>query len=191
MTRPEDLVDLEPDLLHAQGLPRAETVPSSWSTEGRFHRLDLEAVFATAWQYAGHEHRVASPGSWLACEVAGEPVVVVRDLAGNLRAFYNVCRHRGSPPGLGDGCGRVLKCQYHGWTYQFDGTLRGVPHWNLVELFDRDDYGLVSLRVGIWDGLVFVNLDPQAEPLEKVFAGVSETITPIRLADMKFHTRVV
>ena len=191
MTRPEDFVDLEPDLLHAQALPRAETVPSSWFTEERFHRLDLEAVFATAWQYVGHQHRVAEPGNWLACEVAGEPVVVVRDLAGNLRAFYNVCRLRGGPLALDDGCGRVLKCQYHGWTYQLDGTLRGVPHWNLVELFDRDDYGLVSVQVGIWDGLVFVNLDPQAEPLENVFAGVSETITPIRLADMKFHTRVV
>jgi len=191
MTRPEHFVDLEPDLLHEQTLPRAETIPSSWFTEPRFHRLDLEAVFATTWQYVGHLHRLVEPGSWLACEAAGEPVVVVLDLDGNLRAFYNVCRHRGGPLALGDGCGRVLKCQYHGWTYQLDGTLRGVPHWNLVELFDRDDYGLVSVRVETWDGLVFVNLDPEAEPLAKVFAGVSETIAPIRLAEMSFHKRVV
>ena len=191
MTRPGDFVDLEPDLLHEQTLPRAETIPSGWFTERRFHRLDLEAVFATTWQYVGHLHRLVEPGSWLACEAAGEPVVVVRDLDGNLRAFYNVCRHRGGPLALSDGCGRVLKCQYHGWTYQLDGTLRGVPHWNLVELFDRDDYGLVSVRVETWDGLVFVNLDSEAEPLANVFAGVSETIAPIRLADMTFHKRVV
>ncbi len=191
MPRPDTYLDIEPDLLLEQALPRAETIPSAWFTEHRFHQLDLEAVFARTWQYAGHLDRLAEPGSWLACEAAGEPVVVVRDLEGTLRAFYNVCRHRGGPLALEDGCGRVLKCQYHGWTYQLDGTLRGVPHWNLVELFDRDDYGLVSVRVETWDGLVFVCLDPDAAPLTEVIAGVSETISPIRLSDMTFHERVV
>jgi len=190
MTRPDSFLDLEPDLLLEQALPRAETIPSAWFTEERFHSLDLEAVFARTWQYVGHLERLVEPGSWVVSEAAGEPVVVVRDLEGRLRAFYNVCRHRGGPLALRDGCGRVLKCQYHGWTYQLDGTLRGVPHWNLVELFDRDDYGLVSVRVETWDGLVFVCLDPDAAPLSEVFAGVSQAISPIRLSAMTFRERV-
>jgi choline monooxygenase len=191
MTLYDSFADLSEDLVEDAGLPRAETVPSAWFTEDRFARLDREAVFGTTWQYVGHSDRIAEPGSWMATEVAGEPVVVVRDLEGGLRAFYNVCRHRGGPLALHDGCGRVLKCQYHGWTYQLDGSLRGVPHWNLVELFDREDYGLVPVRVSSWEGLLFVNLDDEAPPLQEVFDSVSETIAPIRLAGMRFHDRVV
>jgi choline monooxygenase len=191
MTEHSEFTDLALAQAEREALARAETVPSAWFTEARFDRLDREAVLGTSWQYVGHAERLARPGSWLAAEVAGEPVVVVRDLAGDLRAFFNVCRHRGGPLALADGCGRVLKCQYHGWTYLLDGSLRGVPHWNLVELFDREDYGLVPLRVDAWDGLVFVNLDQRGPSLGEVFATVSETIAPIRLGEMTFHERVV
>lgn len=182
--------DLGPDLAEMEGLARAETVPSAWFTESRFELLDRAAVFGTTWQYVGHAARIGLPGSWLVADVAGEPIVVVRDLEGDVRAFYNVCRHRGGPLASADGCGRVLKCGYHGWTYQLDGRLRGVPHWNLVELFDREDYGLVPIRVSDWQGLLFVNLDPDAPPLEDVFGGIAERIAPIRLEDLEFHGRV-
>jgi choline monooxygenase len=190
MTLRSAFSDLAPELLREQTLPRAETIPSAWFVDARFEALDREAVFARSWQYVGHEGRVAEPGTWLASEVAGEPVIVTRAEDGTLRAFYNVCRHRGGPLALGDGCGRVLKCQYHGWTYRLDGRLRGVPHWNLVELFDRDAYGLVPLRVDTWEGLVFVNLDPAAAPLAETFAGVAERIAPVRLRDLVFRERV-
>lgn len=186
----ERFADLGPDLAEEEGLARAETVPSAWFTEARFERLDRAAVFGTTWQYIGHASRLPSPGSWLVAEVAGEPIVVVRDLQGELRAFYNVCRHRGGPLAIEDGCGRVLKCGYHGWTYQLDGKLRGVPHWNLVELFDRDDYGLVPVRVSHWQGFLFVNLDADAPPLEEILDAIAERISPIRLDEMEFHSRV-
>ncbi|MCL7968169.1 MAG: aromatic ring-hydroxylating dioxygenase subunit alpha [marine benthic group bacterium] len=182
--------DLGPDLAEMEGLARAETVPSAWFTESRFELLDRAAVIGTTWQYVGHVARIELPGSWLVADVAGEPIVVVRDLEGDVRAFYNVCRHRGGPLASADGCGRVLKCGYHGWTYQLDGRLRGVPHWNLVELFDREDYGLVPIRVSDWQGLLFVNLDADAPPLEDVFGGIAERIAPIRLEDLEFHGRV-
>jgi len=190
MTLRSSFSDLAPELLREQTLPRAETIPSAWFVDRRFVALDREAVFARSWQYVGHEGRVSGPGSWLVSEVAGEPVVVTRGEDGALRAFYNVCRHRGGPLALGDGCGRVLKCQYHGWTYRMDGRLRGVPHWSLVELFDRDEYGLVPLRVEAWEGLMFVNLDPAAAPLSETFAGIAERIAPIRLGDLAFRERV-
>jgi choline monooxygenase len=190
MTLRSSFSDLAPELLREQTLPRAETIPSAWFVDGRFDALDREAVFARTWQYVGHEDRLSGPGSWLVSEVAGEPVVVTRGEDGALRAFYNVCRHRGGPVALGDGCGRVLKCQDHGWTYRLDGRLRGVPNWNLVELFDRDEHGLVPLRVEAWEGLVFVNLDPAAAPLSETFAGIVERIAPIRLGDLAFRERL-
>lgn len=182
--------DVEAELARRSDLPRAETIPSAWFTESRFHELDLDAIFARTWQGVGHVGRLSGPGSWFVTEVAGDPVVVTLDAEGELRAFYNVCRHRGGPLATGDGCGRVLQCGYHGWTYQLDGTLRGVPHWDRVELFDRRDYGLVPVRAETWEGQIFVNLDPEAEPLETTFAGIRERVAPVRLSEMKPLRRV-
>ena len=185
-----DFPDLDPDVLTDQPLARAETLPSAWYVEPRFHALDREAVFARSWQYVGHAGRVAQEGMVLAADVAGHPVVVVND-GGTLRAFYNVCRHRGGPLVTGD-CrrDRVFKCAYHGWTYRLDGRLRGVPAMDRVELFDHRDYGLVSLPVAVWEGLVFVTLDPAVPPLETIFAGIRERIAPVRLGDLAFAHRV-
>jgi choline monooxygenase len=182
--------DVGEELARRPPLARAETIPSAWFTEARFHALDAEAIFARTWQGVGHVGRLPVPGSWFLAEVAGDPIIVVRDRDGVLRAFYNVCRHRGGPLATGDGCGRVLQCEYHGWTYQLDGTLRGVPHWNLVELFDREDYGLVPIRVETWEGQVFVNLDPAAAPLEEVLAGIRERIAPVKPGDLEHYRRV-
>lgn len=181
--------DVADELAGRAALARAATIPSAWFTEPRFHELDAGAIFARTWQAVGHEGRLPEPGSWFVADVAGDPVIVVRDITGELRAFYNVCRHRGGPLAAGDGCGRVLQCGYHGWTYQLDGTLRGVPHWNQVELFDRADYGLVPIRADSWEGQIFVNLDPRAEPLETVLNGIRERIAPLRLGDLQHYRR--
>lgn len=182
--------DVAEELQDRPALARAETIPSAWFTEPRFHDLDSEAIFARTWQGVGHEARLPEEGSWFLTDVAGDPVVVVRDRTGEIRAFYNVCRHRGGPLATADGCGRVLQCEYHGWTYQLDGTLRGVPHWNLVELFDREDYGLVPIQVESWEEQIFVNLDPEAVPLDRVLGGISERISPVRPGQMQNYRRV-
>ncbi len=182
--------DVAEELQDRPALARAETIPSAWFTEPRFHDLDSEAIFARTWQGVGHEARLPEEGSWFLTDVAGDPVVVVRDRTGEIRAFYNVCRHRGGPLATADGCGRVLQCEYHGWTYQLDGTLRGVPHWNLVELFDREDYGLVPIQVQSWEEQIFVNLDPEAVPLDRVLGGISERISPVRPGQMQNYRRV-
>jgi choline monooxygenase len=182
--------DIGDEVKRSRGLSRAETIPSAWYTEPRFHDLDSEAIFGRTWQGVGHVGRLLEPGSWFLAEVAGDPVIVVRDGEGTIRSFYNVCRHRGGPLATADGCGRMLQCEYHGWTYQLDGTLRGVPHWNLVELFDREDYGLVPIGVDTWEGQIFANLDREAAPLEEVFAGIRDRISPVRPGDMKHYRRV-
>lgn len=166
---------------------RSETIPSAWYTDPVFHQLDVDAVFATGWHYAGHVSRLASPGDHITTAVAGNPVLVLRDGDGELRAFFNVCRHRGGPLVLGDGCGlKVLKCKYHGWTYRLDGTLRGVPAFNKTELFDKRDFGLVPVRLDLWQGLVFVTLDRDARPLSELLAGIAKRIAPIDLAGLGY-----
>jgi choline monooxygenase len=135
---------------------------------------------------------VAKPGQYFTATIAGNPVLVVRDADGILRAFYNVCRHRGGPLAMdAEGRCKALTCKYHGWTYRLDGSLRGVPRWNLVELFDKADYGLVPLRVDVWEGLVFVALEADAGALVDCTAGIRERIAPIQLGTKRFAREVI
>lgn len=185
--------DLTPDALRVDPLPRAETIPSRWYTDERMGPFERAAVFRPAWQVVGHVSQLTETGRTLRATVADEPVVVVRGADGALRAFYNVCRHRGGPLVTADDGGpcRVLQCQYHGWTYTLDGRLRGVPRFDRTELFDRDDHALVPVAVEVWEGLVWVCVAPEtAPPLAGALAGIAERLAPQNLGRLRFHDRV-
>ena len=190
MLDPSLFPDLTARELESAPIARAETIPSAWYTEPRFHELDREAVLAASWQHVGDLAQVREPGGSIAAEVAGNPVLVVRGDDGELRAFYNVCRHRGGPLGVKAGTKLMLQCRYHGWTYEPDGMLRGVPHFNRTELFDKRDYGLVPVRLAVWEGHVFVSLAPTPQPLEECLEGIRERLAPQRLGDLTFARQV-
>src|SRR3954469_23325095 len=106
-------------------------------------RLEQQAIFERTWQLARHVSDLAMPGTYVTTERADHPVLVVRDHDGEIRAFRNVCRHRGSRLLSGTGsCGKAIRCLYHGWTYRTDGTLIGVPE-------GRDIPGLEKSRLGL------------------------------------------
>ncbi len=176
--------------LRVRPLARAETIPSAWYTDPAFHDLDRDAVFAATWQHVADVHQLARSGDHVVGEVAGEPIIVVRGKDGELRAFYNVCRHRGGPLAMKDGNADMLMCKYHGWTYRLDGMLRGVPHFDRVELFNKKEYGLTSLPLAVWEGLVFVSLAARPKPLETYLAGIRERITPTRIGKLTFARRI-
>ena len=178
------------DELNIQPLERSETIPSSWYTDPGFHEIERRAIFKHAWHGVGHVSRLANSGDHIIAAVADNPIIVVRGHDEKLRAFYNVCKHRGGPLAMEDGCGKVLQCKYHGWTYLLDGSLRGTPKFDRTELFDRKDYGLVPVNVDVWDGLVFVNIDMHAPPVATFFTGISERIAPIALGAKKLYKRI-
>jgi len=171
-------------------LERAETIPSAWYVDPRFHDLDREAVFGRTWQHVGHVSQVQAAGDHVLATVAGNPVIAVRGKDRVLRGFFNVCRHRGGPLALHDGHDDMLQCKYHGWTYQLDGMLRGVPHFNRVELFDKKDHGLVPVPLDTWEGLIFANLTDSAGPVRECLRGAAERILPMRLPELRFARRV-
>jgi choline monooxygenase len=147
-------------------LERARTIPSSWYRDASLYEAERRHVFGNAWLAAGRAELVREPGSYLTAEIAGEPVLVVRDEAGTLRAFANVCRHRAAP--VMTGCaGRAtkLRCRYHGWTYDLAGRLRGVPEFEDVACFAREDNGLPPLAVDVWGSLVWVHAGRPQVPL--------------------------
>ena len=177
--------------LRSEPLERSETIPSGWYVDPRFHAVDRDAVFAETWQGVGHEEMVAASGQYFLATVADNSIVVLRDGDGVLRAFYNVCRHRGGPLATeATGCVKALTCKYHGWTYLLDGSLRGVPQFDRTELFDKRDFGLVPIAIDTWEGFIFVNLSTSPGPLDEVLAGIRERIAPNRLSTKTLVRRV-
>lgn len=166
-----------------------ETLPSALYTRPESQEVERLAIFRRQWQLVGHLSRLEASGGSITLEIAGNPIIVVKD-GESVRGFYNVCRHRGGPLCIKKGTRSMLMCEYHGWTYTMQGMLRGVPQFDRVELFDKKDFGLTPVRTEVWNSLIFVTLDGQARPVADVLEGISQRISPIRIEEMRFHSRV-
>ena len=128
-------------------LADGRTIPFDWYSDPAVLRLERERIFRRSWQYAGRTDQVAEPGAFFTCDLGGVPIVVVRDKEGGLRAFLNVCRHRGSLVCEGEGKRETLQCPYHAWTYGLDGSLRAAPRSEREPGFDKTELGLVPASV--------------------------------------------
>ena len=168
-----------------ENLECAETLASRFYTDPSMMELERERIFRRTWQLVGTlsqdcgevngvKRTIADPESFFTAEVVGEPVVIVRDNSGILRAFSNVCRHRAGPIAQGAGCRHVFNCAYHGWTYTLDGRLIGTPEVDGVAFFDRSTMGMVPLRLATWREFIFVNFDPAAAPLTDFLGNIPE-----------------
>jgi choline monooxygenase len=156
-------------------LARARTIPSSWYCNPRVEAAERCSVFGETWQFAARSDQLEAKGSFVATSIANEPVVLVRDEGGELRGFFNVCRHRAAcvvtePAGTA----RRLRCQYHGWTYDLSGRLIGTPEFEGVADFRREENGLVPVAVDAWGPLLFVNFGHQPRALSYVLAPLVE-----------------
>jgi phenylpropionate dioxygenase-like ring-hydroxylating dioxygenase large terminal subunit len=153
-----------------------ETNPWSWYSDPAILRLEQERIFRRSWHYAGHTGQLERPGDRFACRAGDVPVLVVRDREGGLRAFLNVCRHRGSLLVETAGSGATIQCRYHAWTYGLDGALRAAPRAEREPSFDREGLDLVPMQVDTWGRFVFVNPDPEAPPLADALGELPELV---------------
>jgi choline monooxygenase len=144
-------------------------------------------IFRSAWHYVGHRGRLPEASSYFACDSGGIPSVVVRDRDGELRAFVNICRHRGSELVSGEGRRETLQCSYHAWTYELDGKLRAAPRADREANFDAAGLSLVPLRLEAWGPFLFVNADRAAPPLAEVLGSLAVPFDPDTLV---FRERV-
>jgi len=170
----------------------AETLPWSWYSDPELLTAERRRIFERSWQYVGHTGEVSRPGDRTASHAGHVPVALVRDESGNLRAFLNVCRHRGHEVVSGTGNRRSLQCPYHAWTYNLDGSLLKAPRSEQEPDFDASELGLIPLRVETWGPLVFVNPDPEAAPLGDVLGPVPELLAQggIDPVELSFRQRV-
>ena len=171
----------------ASPLEEAWTIPAPWYFDPRIAALERASVFSSTWQVVGRADEVRDPGQFFTAELAGEPLVVVRGDDGQLRAFYNVCRHHAAAVvAEPKGYAKQFRCPYHGWTYGIDGALKGMVEFDGVCNFDRARNGLVPVRVDTWENFVFVNLDGRAAPLRDFLGVVPELVAPLELSK-KLH----
>jgi phenylpropionate dioxygenase-like ring-hydroxylating dioxygenase large terminal subunit len=157
------------DAAIASALERGDTLPARWYVDANVFQAEKERIFHRAWQYVGHTGQVASAGDFFTTRLGDLPVVIVRDTGGAIRAFANVCRHRGSEVVLEcAGSRKTLQCHYHGWTYNLDGSLRAAPRENEQPAFAKETLSLAAFAVETWGPLIFVNPSSAASPLRDV-----------------------
>lgn len=163
---------------------QAESLPPWCYTSRDFLGRELDRAFRPAWASLGRVDRVPAAGDYVAVELAGVPLLLLRDKAGTLRAFANSCRHRGTKLLEGSGRCRTVTCPFHGWVYGFDGALLHAPDMEGAEGFERRDYGLLPVRLKERDGFIFVNLDGAAPALDAWLGEFSRLHAPWRLGEM-------
>ena len=168
----------------ADPLEKAFTIPAPWYFDKGIEQLERDSVFAANWQVVGRLDQVKERGQFFTMNLNGEPMIIVRSDDGELRGFYNVCRHHAAAVVPEQkGCARQFRCPYHGWTYGIDGALKGMVEFEGVCNFNRADNGLVPVHVDTWDNFIFVNLDGNARSLHEFLGKVPELVAPLRFSE--------
>ena len=162
---------------------QARAMPPEVYTSQTFLEAELEHIFCKEWFCIGRASTLANPGDYTTCELAGQPIAVIRDKDGTLRAMSNVCLHRMSTLLTGRGNTRAIVCPYHAWNYKLDGTLRGAPAMDKNERFCKGDYRLPQIRCEEWLGWVFVSLNEDARPVGEHLADVEAMIAGYDMAN--------
>ncbi len=176
------------------------TLPSSWYRSEEVFKAEKERIFCREWIGVCREAELPHPGDHLVLDLLGESVLLVRTREGQLRAFYNVCRHRGSRlcrtqaetesmgvtlPG-GITAGRMIVCPYHQWSYDFNGALVAAPHMSTAAGFKKQDFNLYPVGVDTWGGFVFLNLTPAgAKPLAEQLGGIPGRLRRYPLSELR------
>jgi glycine betaine catabolism A len=167
-TMPAALPPITPDELATvrREYRAASLLPKRAYHDPAIHEWEGANILRRDWVMVAREEDAPDPGTYTLVELEGESIIVARGRDGALRAFFNVCRHRGTPVAE-EACGKVVRfqCPYHAWIYDLDGSLIRAKHTDDLEDFSFERFGLAPVRLETWQGFVFLNLDPEATPL--------------------------
>ncbi|MFT5482831.1 MAG: phenylpropionate dioxygenase-like ring-hydroxylating dioxygenase large terminal subunit [Halieaceae bacterium] len=146
---------------------RSHSINTACYTEPQYVSLEREQIFRRSWQFLCHEEKLRGQGSYVTQQIEGQSIAVLRNQRDELRAYYNVCKHRGHELLSGEGTTKRITCPYHAWSYDLDGTLTNAPRSEYVENFNLEEISLDQIQVEVFCHLVFVNLDSQATSLSE------------------------
>ncbi len=170
-----------------------KTLAGKYYTSPEMYDRETERIFRKRWLYVGRTSRLSEPGAYLLFAVDTDSVIILLDRNHQFHAFHNVCRHRGTQL-CSEETGKLsqtIQCSYHAWTYALDGSLIGAPNMDQVDGFDKADYPLLPVAVAVWEGGLFVNLDPSPEPFEGAFAPLLGKFGQWDLADLAIAHEIV
>ena len=168
----------------AAAVPRA--LPAWAYSHPEMTHLEYERLLKPSWQIVCHISSVAAPGDYCTLDLGPDSIVALRDSNGEVRAFHNVCRHRGARILEGAGsCPGAITCPYHGWSYRLTGELRAMTARETFPALDRGLLGLKPVRVQVMFGFVFVCLAGIPRPLEEIWEGVAGEFAPHRFEEMR------
>ena len=170
-------------------LLEAETMPAFTYTSPEFYQREVNRIWHKIWNFIGSADQIANNGDYFTLSFTGVPVIVLRDQDGQIRAFANTCRHRGSELLEGRGNCKLIVCPYHSWSYELNGKLRGAPDMDKTAAFNKSDYGLTPIAVDTWGNFLFINFDAHPEPLKKQLGNLPEKLGPYGLESMALARR--
>ena len=153
-----------------------QSLEARYYTDPAIFENEKQGLFAKTWQFVVHESQISNVGDYHAFTLAEQSLFCVRDKAGNVRTYYNVCQHRAHEMVQGAGNTKTLACPYHAWTYDWDGKMTGGPATKRVEGFDKSKVCLTAVRTENFHGFIFVNLDDNAQSMDQWYPGVREEI---------------
>jgi glycine betaine catabolism A len=179
--------DVPPDQVPEKYRLQRAFVPKARYLDPDFLRLELDRVFARAWQVACRVEQLAAVGSYVEYEIGGHSILVVRESKTAISAYYNACRHRGTR--LAKGCGRVgsFICPFHGWRWNLDGSVRLVLDREEFVPRSDEDLALVRVRTDVWGGFVFLTMDPDAAPLLDYLDPIPRIFEPFHYENMRIR----
>ena len=165
----------------------ARTMPREFYTSPDILAEEWERIFAREWNCVGRASRIPQRGDYMLRTVAGESLIIVRGADDVLRAFFNICRHRGTRicAAASGRFSETIQCPYHAWTYTTDGRLIGAPHMQDVEGFRKQDYPLHAAAIAEWEGFIFVNIADDPVPFAEWFAPMLHRLSRFNLSKLK------
>lgn len=162
----------------------AETLPAWAYTSQAFYEREVDRIFMKVWNFLGRADHIPNPGDYFTVDFAGVPLIVVRDQDGDVRAFVNSCRHRGTILVESDGNCRAFKCPYHSWVFGLDGRCMGAPEMQKTTNFDPANYPLIPVRLETWAGFLFVTFDEKAAPLSEYLGDLPDNLAGHTASDL-------
>jgi len=171
-----NLTSTSSDQIFSEDPAKSFTLPARYYLREDIYQREQESIFFRSWWYAGHISQLPNSGNYLTASLADQNIFVVRDRNNELRAFYNVCQHRGHELLNGAGHTNIIVCPYHAWSYDLDGSLVGARNTAKMAGFAKCDFSLKPIRVEVFCGLVFINLDTSAAPLAEQASSLESEI---------------
>lgn len=169
-----------------------KTLPGHYYKSEEIFSEEIERIFYSRWVSVGRVEQIPNPGDYFTAAVGDESLIIVRDFNGEVRAFYNVCRHRGTRlcTSKEGHFSKDILCPYHAWSYSLDGQLKVAPLMNEVEGFNREDYPLKAVAIATWEGFLFLNLSSSPEPFETAFAPLIGRFSPWQMHTLRVAARI-